>query len=174
MTAIQKREINNKDFQFVIERVLDAPRDLVWKVWTDEAHLARWFGPKGCPIFSSKLDFKVGGTYHYGMRMPNGDEMWGKWTFRDIEAPEKFTHLSSFSDPDGNIATHPMAPDWPREILATASFKEQDGKTLVTLIWQAYNATDIERKTFEEGKNSMRNGWSGTFEQLETYLAEIQ
>ena len=57
--------------EFVISRVLDAPRDLVWKCFTDPGHMQQWWGPKGVKILSSKLDLRVGGTYHYGMQTPD-------------------------------------------------------------------------------------------------------
>src|SRR5438132_1220647 len=60
---------------FVITRVFDAPRELMWKAWTESDRLALWFGPKGVTIFHSRNDLRPGGTYHYGMRTPDGKEM---------------------------------------------------------------------------------------------------
>jgi uncharacterized protein YndB with AHSA1/START domain len=64
-----------------------------------------------------------------------------------------------------------MSPGWPREMLTTVSFAEQKGGTLVTVRWIPIDATEEERRTFEAGRDSMKQGWSGTFEQLEQYLA---
>ena len=64
--------------EFVISRVLDAPRDLVWKCFTDPEHMKQWWGPKGVKIVKSEMDLRVGGTYHYGMQTPDGSVMWGK------------------------------------------------------------------------------------------------
>jgi len=159
--------------EFVITRTFDAPRDLVWKTWTDIAHLQKWFGPTGATISTAKMDFKPGGTFHYCMRTADGLEMWGKWTFREIVVPEKLVLISVFSDKNGGITRHPMAPDWPRETLSTTTFTENGGKTTVTLRWAAHNATDIERKTFDAAHAGMTQGWSGTFAQLEQYLAKV-
>ena len=98
---------------FVTTRVFDAPRDLVWKAWTDPERLKEWFGPKGVTIPVCRMDLRPGGTFHYAMRMPNGQDMWGKWTFVEVVAPEKLVLISSFSDEKGGITRHPMSPNWP-------------------------------------------------------------
>lgn len=163
---------NSTSQDFVISRVLDAPREQVWKAWTEREQLMRWFGPKGFTLPYATLDFHPGGTFHYAMRASDGHEMWGKWTFREIVAPEKLVLISSFSDAQGGLTRHPMSPSWPLETLSTTTFKEQDGKTLLTIRWAPWNATELECKTFAESHSSMNQGWSGTFEQLAAYLAK--
>lgn len=155
---------------FILTRELDAPRELVWAAWTEEARLREWFGPKGTTMPACKMDFRPGGTFHYAMRMPNGQDMWGKWTFREIVAPEKLVLVSSFSDADGGITRHPMAANWPLETLSTTTFEEKDGKTLLTIRWSPHNATDVERQTFDASHDGMKMGWAGTMEQLIAYL----
>jgi len=157
--------------EFVITRLFDAPRDLMWKVWTEEDRLAQWFGPKGVKIFHSKNDLRPGGVYHYGMRTPDGKETWGRWIYREIVKPERLVFVVSFSDPKGGITRHPLAPEWPAEILSTVRFAQQEGKTTVTVRWVAINASEAERQTFHAGHDSMKQGWSGTFDQLAEYLA---
>lgn len=96
--------------------------------------------------------------------------MWGKWVFREIVAPERFTIVFSFSDKDGGITRHPMAPNWPREMLGTSNFVEQGRKTLLTTRTLAFNATEVERQTFEAGFEGMKQGFGGTYDQLDEYL----
>ena len=157
---------------FVISRVFDAPRDRVWAAWTEVERLKQWFSPKGFTVIAAKMDLRVGGTYHYGMRMPDGKEVWGKWTFREIKAPERLVLVNAFSDAAGGITRHPMSPTWPREMLSTTTFKEQGGKTALRLEWAPLNATPEEIATFEAGRPSMTQGWGGTMEQLIAYLAK--
>src|SRR5438128_629430 len=115
---------------FVISRTFDASRDLMWKVWTQPERMAQWFGPKGVKIFHSKNDLRPGGVYHYGMRTPDGKEMWGKWVYREVAKPERMVFVNSFSDKEGGITRHPMAQNWPLEMLTTITFAEQQkGKT---------------------------------------------
>lgn len=158
--------------EFVITRVVDAPRGRVWKAWTEERELKAWFGPKEFERFYSKLDFRVGGGYHYGLRSSGGVEVWGKWTFREIVAPERFTFLMAFSDKDGGLGRHPMAPQWPQQMTATILFAEMGGKTLVTVKSVPHEATKEEIKVFRAGFASMTEGWTGTLDQLATFCAK--
>jgi len=160
------------DREFVISRSFDVPREFMFKLWTDPAHMQRWWGPKGVSVVHSKMDLRPGGIYHYCMRTPDGHEMWGKFVFREIVKPERLVFVNSFSDEKGGLTRHPGSVLWPMEMLSTITFTEQAGKTTVTVRWAPLNATQEERKTFEAGFDSMQKGWGGTFEQLGEYLAK--
>lgn len=158
---------------FVISRVFDAPRDKVWRAWTEAAHLKQWWGPKGFTVSQLKMDLRPGGITHYCLRMPDGGEMWGKFVYREIVKPERLVWINSFSDPAGGTTVHPMSPDWPREMHTRVSFEDLGGKTKVTVQWVPVEGSSAsERKTFDEGRDSMQGGWSGTFEQFSAYLAK--
>jgi len=163
-------ETTSKDF--VISRVLNAPRDLVWKCFTEPERLNQWWGPKGVKVRKAKMDLRVGGTYHYGMQTPDGKIMWGKFVYREINPPERLVFINSFSDEAGGLTRHPLAPGWPLQMLSTFTFDDEGGgKTRFTVRWVPHEATEEERKTFDAGHNSMTQGWSGTMEQLQAYLA---
>jgi uncharacterized protein YndB with AHSA1/START domain len=157
---------------FVISHIFAAPRDRVWKAWTEREQLMQWFGPKGVTISAAKLDFRPGGVFHYCMRMPDGKEMWGRFVYREIVAPEKIVLVNSFSDAHGGITRHPFSPTWPLEMLSTSRFNEDGGKTRLTIEWTPLNPTDEERKMFDSSHAGMTQGWTGTFEQLAAYLAK--
>jgi uncharacterized protein YndB with AHSA1/START domain len=156
---------------FVLTRVFDAPRNLVWKAFTEPERMKQWWGPKGFKVIASKMDLRPGGTYHYGMQAPDGKAMWGKFVYREIAPPEKLVFINSFSDENGSITRHPMSPTWPLEMISVFTFEDLGGKTRFTIRWSAHNATDEERKTFDSSHDSMTQGWSGTMEQLAAYLA---
>jgi uncharacterized protein YndB with AHSA1/START domain len=156
--------------EFVITRVVNAPRSRVWKAWTDAKELKKWWGPKGFEVVSTKVDLKPGGIFHYLLRSPNGQEMWGKFVYREIAPEERLVFISSFSDETAGVARHPMAPDWPLKMLSTVTFAETGGKTTITVRWLPYEATGKEREAFEAGRDSMKVGWTGTFERLDAYL----
>lgn len=157
--------------EFVVSRLVDAPRERVWKAWTDPAELGKWFGPKGFETFHSRLDFRPGGTYHYGIK--GGDvEMWGKWTFREIEPPSRLHFIQAFSDKDGGLGSHPMAPTWPKQTLSTILFQDFGPKTLVTVYWAPHEASEAELKTFRDNMAGMNQGWEGTWERLDAHLKE--
>ena len=159
---------------FVISRTFAAPRDLVWKAWTERERLMQWFGPKGMKMTQAKLDFRVGGTFHYALAMPDGKELFGKWIFKEITPTTKIVLHSGFADPQGNFIRHPMQPVWPLEMFSTTTLDEKDGQTTVTIRWEPLNATDEEIKAFNDLHASMTGGWGGTFEQLAEYLFNIQ
>jgi uncharacterized protein YndB with AHSA1/START domain len=158
--------------EFLITRVFDAPRDLVWKAFTEADRLGQWWGPKGFKMLTCKVDLRPGGMFHYGMQAPDGREMWGRWVFREIVAPERLTMVISFSDKDAGVTRHPFAPVWPAEMLGTSTFTDQGGKTLITTRTIAFNATEAERQAFEAGFDGMKQGFAGTFDQLDAYLAK--
>ena len=83
---------------FVITHELDAPRDLAFKVWTEADHLKHWMSPKGYVMTKCENDLRPGGIFHYCLRSPEGKEMWGKWTYREIVPPERIVLVNSFSD----------------------------------------------------------------------------
>ena len=162
----------NNSQEFVITRVFDAPRDLVWKAFTDADRMKEWWGPKGVTVIQSKMDLRPGGTYHYAMRTPDGGTMWGKFVYREITPPSRMVFVNSFSDEAGGVTHHPMAPTWPLEMLSTFLFEEEGGKTKFTVKWTPLNATEEERATFAAGHASMQQGWGGTLDKLAAYLAK--
>jgi len=158
--------------EFVMSRVFDAPRDLVWKCFTDPERMKQWWGPKGFKVLAAKMDLRPGGTYHYGMRAPNGQTMWGKFVYREVVPQERMVFINSFSDEKGGITRHPGNENWPLEMLSSFSFEDAPGgKTKFTVTWTPHNASEDERKTFDSNRQSMLQGWGGTMEQLEAYLA---
>lgn len=104
------------------------------------------------------------------MKAPDGSDMWGKFIYREIDAPKRLVFIVSFSDPKGGVTRHHMSPNWPLQMLSTVTFEEQGKKTKVTVQWTPHEATEAERKTFEEGRDSMKQGWGGTFDQFADYL----
>jgi uncharacterized protein YndB with AHSA1/START domain len=157
---------------FVISRVLNTPRELVWKAWTERDRLVAWFGPKGCLISHAKMDFRPGGMFHYAMKLPNGVEMWGKFVYQKIVPPDRLEWLNCFSDANAGLGRHPMAPQFPAEMYTVVTFTEQNRQTTVTITWQPHNATPEECAFFNTMHSGMTQGWTGTFEQLEEYLAK--
>jgi len=156
---------------FVISRVLDAPRERVWAAWTEVERLKQWFSPKGFTVIAAKMDLRVGGTYHYGLRMPDGKEMWGRFVYREVRKPERLVWINAFSDKDGGLGVHPLNPDWPRQMLTTVTLEAQGAKTKLTIEWiPAEGSSDLERKTFNDGRQSMNMGWTGTLEHLTAHL----
>ncbi|MGC1779229.1 MAG: SRPBCC domain-containing protein [Xanthobacteraceae bacterium] len=170
MLADAKAEADRTDF--VITRLFAAPRDLVWKCFTEPERMKTWLGPKGSTMVASTMDLRVGGTYHGAMRDESGRVMWAKFIYREIAAPQRLVWVHSFSDEAGGLTRHPMIPTWPRELLTTVMFEEAEGgKTKLRLRWSPLNATPEEQKTFDATRDGMTAGWSGSFDRMDSYLA---
>ncbi len=91
--AADSKETTIAGKTFEMSRVVDAPRDLLFKVCTEREHLAHWWGPKGFVLDVFKFEPKPGGVFHFKMSGPSM-EMWGKWIIREIKAPEKLVFVS--------------------------------------------------------------------------------
>jgi len=92
----------NEIERMVVTRVFDAPRELVWKAWTDPKYIMQWWGPKGFTAPFCKMDFRVGGKLLCCMRSPDGQEFWNACEYHEIVLHEKIVSLMYFSDPEGN------------------------------------------------------------------------
>lgn len=156
---------------FTISRTFHAPRQRVWEAWTTLEALRQWFGPTGCTLQADALDLRPSGRFHYALQTPHG-LMWGLWVFREVQAPERLVLEASFSDATGGITRHPGSATWPRRTLSTTTFTEVGQDTLLTLRAEVLDGDESEHRTFDGAHDSMTGGWSGTFAQLENFLAK--
>lgn len=131
----------------------------------------QWFGPSGFSMPFSRFDLRPGGHFHYCLRTPTGFEMWGKWTFVTIEAPHTLSMVVTFSDANGGLTRHPMSASWPLQTLSTTHFATEGDKTLVTIVWEPYQASVDEVAAFRAGHAAMAQGSNASFDQLDAYLA---
>jgi len=159
---------------FVLKRTFKAPRSLVWAAFSQAEHLSQWMSPQGMTPGRSEMDFRPGGIYHYELVPPGQTGFWGRWIFRDIQDHELIVTHASFSDEGGGITRHPMAQDWPLEMLAKTRFSDVKGGTEIQMEISAVGSDPAQLKAFDEGKSSMTQGWGGTLNQLESHLAEVQ
>lgn len=159
---------------FTVSRVFKAPLALVWAVQTDPAHMAKWLSPGNPAGFISRMDFRVGGQHFYGMPGPDGATMYGIQTYRQIEPLKKIVLVQSFADSEGNVAPHPMAPDFPKAMLSTTEYQDMgDGTTRLSVTWTPVDPTPEEAATFDNARAGMTGGWDHMFGQIEAYLATL-
>jgi len=92
----------NEMERMVVTRVFDAPRELVWKAWTDPKYVMQWWGPKGFTAPFCEMDFRVGGKFLYCMRAPDGQEFWNAGEYHEIVLHEKIVSSMYFADSKGN------------------------------------------------------------------------
>ena len=128
-TATMEKEV-------LITREFDAPRELVFKTWTDPKHLERWYAPQGCRIEISRWDFRPGGQFLHVIRNEAIHDCWCVGSFREIITPEKIVYEMNVADAAGNLAEPTevgMNPDWPRQTVVTVTFEAIGNRTLITL-----------------------------------------
>jgi len=153
----------------VIERIFDAPRELVWKAWTEPELVMRWWGPKGFTAPAAEIDFRVGGKILFAMQSADfndGRPIWSTGVYREIVPLERIVMTDSFADADGNVvpATHyGMGSEFPLEMLVTVTFEDLDGKTKMTLRHE-----DLPAGEMREGAGT---GWNESFDKLADSLA---
>jgi uncharacterized protein YndB with AHSA1/START domain len=113
-----------KDDVVVISRLINAPRELVFQVWTESGHLTNWFGPAEFTVPSCEIDFRVGGSYRLCMRAPDGREHWATGSYVEIVPPERivFTWNRIAGDVE-DVA----------ESVVTVTFEQRGHQTLLTL-----------------------------------------
>lgn len=140
----------------VLRRTFDAPRALVFKVWTEPKHVVRWFGPNDFTVPHCEMDFRVGGTYRNCMRAPDGVDHWVWGEYLEIEPPERIVFTWNREDAEGN-------PKY--NTVVTITLAEENGKTALTL-HQALFATT-------EDRDDHRHGWSECIVRLAAYVESL-
>jgi uncharacterized protein YndB with AHSA1/START domain len=165
---------NNREqrAELVITRVFDAPRDVVFAAWTEADRLAEWWGPKGFTWVSGTIDLRPGGYFHYCMKSPAGDEMWGRFEYDEIDPPERLVFRNGFSNEAGEIVRAPFSPDFPLQFRNVLTFEANGDETTLVMRGTPYEATDAEREMFVKMIPSMQAGFAGTLGQLDEYLAK--
>jgi uncharacterized protein YndB with AHSA1/START domain len=157
-----------------IVREFNAPRNLVFKAFSEAERLGQWWGPVGFKTTVVSFDFKPQGLFHYKMESPEL-VMWAHWVFGQIKRPELIEFTLSFTDEHGKEITR--APffngTWPLEIFNEFSFSEKDGKTILTVRCYPINATEKEIETYLENQSSFRGGTNATLDKLEQLIPRL-
>ena len=154
---------------FTITREFDAPRELVFKAWTDCDHFTRWFAPRGFTTPHCSIDPRPGGSWTSAMRSPQGREFWSSGTIVALDVPSRLVVDEGFSDEHGNRVSaqeYGMSDDMPSEERMTVTLEEDRGRTLLTVRQGIPN--DVAER------NGARQGWEETLDKLDAYLGRLQ
>lgn len=157
---------------YAIERVFDAPRELVWKAWTDPQLLPRWYGP-GAETIVHRLELKSGGLWLVEMRW-GGKSNYQRVEYTEVIPPERLVWLHANADANWNIAPSSMMPNWPLVLLTTVTFAEAGGRTKVRLTWVPHEASEAELACFAAAIGGLDKGWGSGMDLLAELLAELQ
>lgn len=159
--------------RFTIERSFPVSQQRLFKAFTDKTEMMEWFSPPGMKVIKSEQDLRPGGTYHYGLSSAQGNEMWGKVTYKEITPPARLVYLQSFSNPEGGLTRHPMAPQWPLEMVTVMEFLPlSDKETKLKISWIHVGVEDTEGETFRAAHDGMTGGWNGSLDKLAAFLSK--
>lgn len=153
--------------EFVISRIIDAPREKVWRAWTEPEHLTRWWGPKDYTSPVCRIDLRVGGKYHYCMRSPDGKDIWSGGVFREVVKNERIVSTDTFMDAEGNVmspADFGLSPDFPKESVVTVLFEDHEGKTKLSIVYQLPESAAAREAIVSSG---MEEGWNQSLDKFE-------
>lgn len=160
--------------ELIITRTFNAPRELVFNVWTQPEHLIKWWGPKGMTTRLHKFDLAKGGIFHYSMELGDGKGMWwGKMRYDRVDPHEYLDFIISFSDENAGTTVHPLSATWPLEILNKIQFTENDNKTTIHMRGYPINASDVECQTFFDNEKNVEAGTKSMLDVLEEYLESL-
>jgi len=134
--------------ELVIERIFDAPRELVWRLWTDDAHARRWFGPRGYSCIDFQADGRPGGRWRGGMREDaTGAEHWASGEFREVTPPEHIAYTYRWDEP-GSLDT----------VIDVRFDETADGRTRMTFRQGPFQTAS--------NRDGHHDGWSEAFDKL--------
>lgn len=145
------------DHELVAERVIDAPRELVWEMHTNPKHVPHWMlGPPGWTMPVCEIDLRPGGEWHFVWRQPDGTDMEMRGTYREVARPERL------------VNTEAWGGEW-AETVNTLVLTERNGKTTVStkVIYPSKAARDAAIGT------GMKDGWSASYVLLDEYLKKM-
>jgi len=153
------------EVEIVVTRVFNAPRELVWRAFTDPQQLMRWWGPKGYTSPACQIDLREGGKYLYCMRSPEGQNIYSTGVYQKIDPPNEIIFTDSFADEHGNVVPgshYGLGADFPHELRVILTFDDLGGKTRLTLRHAGMPAGEMS-----EGASV---GWSESFDKLAEVL----
>jgi len=169
-STIERPAAKHSGGDLVITRTFDAPRELVWKAWTEPGYFKKWWGPKDFTVPHVAIDPRPGGKYSYCMRGAGPDgvvrDYCGTGVYKDIVPLKRLVCTDSFADDKGNVvpASHyGMEGDWPLELLVTVTFEAVNGRTTMTLLHEGIPAGQMRDLT--------KAGWNESFDKLAEVLA---
>lgn len=138
----------------VINRVFNAPREVVWKAWTDPEQMKHWSAPKGFTVPVSEGTLRLGGKWRACMRKPDGTELWLGGVYREIVPPERLVFTHAWDGKDGQPGP---------ETLVTVTLTERQGKTEMAFRQSGFDSVD--------SRDDHGEGWNECFDLLEELLA---
>lgn len=158
--------------EYALERLYDAPAELIWKSWTDAALFSRWYGA-GVETIVHKMDVR-----------PNGEALieltWGdnslfqRFRYIAVEPYERLTWLFSSTNHNWEIVPSPLAEAWPANFLTTIKLEPHEGKFILHLSLTPVEASDAEIMAFRKARLNIDDGWNAGMKVLDEIIEELK
>lgn len=158
--AKESKVSDTADREMIISRLLNAPRELVFRVWTDPKHIDKWWGPNGFTNTFQEMNVKPGGVTRFIMHGPNGVDYPNRIIYKEVIKPEKIVYVHD-SDIDND----------PSRFETTVTFESQGNKTLITLRAVFVTAEEYQKVVKEYGAIE---GANQTLNRFEEFLLQVQ
>lgn len=151
----------------MIERIFDAPVDLIWKMWVHPEHLKKWYGPEGFTVPVADMDVRVGGRRLVCMSSPDGTrKMWTTGEYTEVVPNERLVYTDSPADENGNVVSPSdmgMPEGYPLTTEVTVLLEDLGGRTRMVVTHAGLPAE-------EEGAAA---GWKQAFAKMADYLETV-
>ncbi len=158
---MNQNQTDNQNRELVLTRIINAPREKVYRAWTDPEILKQWFVPPPYRVEAAEIDVRPGGSNYILMKGPDGQEMPNHGVYLEVVPNEKIVLTDAY--------TEAWQPSEKPFMTAIITFEDQDGKTKYTaraLHWTAEDREAHEKMGFHEG-------WGICADQLEAVAAKL-
>jgi uncharacterized protein YndB with AHSA1/START domain len=152
MTRRRRSATTLEERELVITRIFDAPRERLWKAWTNPALVSQWWGPAGFTTTVREMDVRPGGVWRFVERSPDGQDYWSTGAYREIVEPERIVLSFEFDGMPGHVS------------VVTVTFEQHEGRTKLTLRHVGLPAG--------VDQDMASQGWNESFDKLAEVLAE--
>ena len=156
--------INGKNIKLQVTRVFDAPRELVFRAWTDVNQFQQWFGAAACEgasLESVKMDARVGGKYRLQLRRADGEYFTTMGIYREVKPPERLVFTWQFEKDGGGDEFGEVEPP---EMVVTVDFKARGAQTELTLTHEKFGS--------DESRDRHEEGWGRCLKELAGFLSK--
>lgn len=158
--------------EWALERLYDAPSELVWKGWADPSLFSRWYGPNVETIIH-KMDVKAGGECLLEMKS-DGYSFYQKFEYIEVKPYERLVWVFAATNADWEVIPSPHMESWPVVLLSTMTLNLESGKPLMRFTWVPHNATEAEVSCFKKSRLDIDAGWNAGFAILDEIVDELK
>lgn len=167
-------ETEKRQSTFVISRSFSVSIDLLFKMWTNPVHLSKWLPPVGFEMACRQADVRKGGNCFF--QMSNGADVtfYGQLEYLEITEPSRIVYVQRFCDEAGNLTRHPGATVFPAALLTTVELiSEGPDSARVTVTMNPDGEVSAQEvDAFIDERSGMTQGWTGSFDKLESFTAQ--